>query len=204
MNRIEDERIKFWLEHQARIREWAGLEAEVRKFADRFYCSLKSDLDAALRSGRLADDDVEPLDRHLHEHRGYRGLGLRRHDWPDGDEDPDVRLEWHSERVCFSDGDHLICGVRTAVDSYKQPFAKERRPNYPDQNAVWWPAFTHVDPPAGRFWEDDNLREYRDRLIEIIVEAWKYLAPLVDEAVGRPAPLTDVDEAGGPRGNGRA
>ena len=53
MNRIEDERIKFYLEHEARIREWAGLEAEVCKFVDRFYRSLKGDLDAALRSGRI-------------------------------------------------------------------------------------------------------------------------------------------------------
>ena len=43
MNRIEDEPIKFYLEHRARITEWAGLEAEVRKFADRFYGSLKDD-----------------------------------------------------------------------------------------------------------------------------------------------------------------
>ena len=184
MNRIEDERIKFYLEHQARIMEWAGLEAEVRKFADRFYGSLKDDLDAALGSGRIADGDVKLVHMNLHVVRGYRGLGLRRHDWPDGDEDPDVRLEWHSEQVCFRDGD-LVCGVRTKQDSYRQPFTKETCPNHPRQNP-WWPAFANVDPPTGRFWEDDNLQEYRDRLIEIVVEAWKDLAPLVDEAVGLP------------------
>lgn len=59
MKRIEDEPIKFYLEHRARIREWAGLEAEVRKFADRFYGSLKDDLDAALRTGQIADEGVE-------------------------------------------------------------------------------------------------------------------------------------------------
>ena len=41
MNRIEDEPIKFYLEHEAQIREWAALETEVAKFADRFYRSLK-------------------------------------------------------------------------------------------------------------------------------------------------------------------
>ena len=117
MNRIEDEPIKFYLEHRARITEWAGLEAEVRKFADRFYGSLKDDLDAALRTGQIADDDVESF---FHEYPDYRGLGLRRRDWPRGAEDPDVRLQWHRKWVSFSDGDHLICGVRTKLEHYRQ------------------------------------------------------------------------------------
>lgn len=29
MNRIEDEQVKFYLEHEARIREWAALERQV-------------------------------------------------------------------------------------------------------------------------------------------------------------------------------
>ena len=181
MNRIEDERIKFYLEHRARIREWASLEGEVRKLADRFYCSLKGDLDVALGSGRIAGDYVESF---FHEHPDYRGLGLRRHDWPSGSEDPDVRLEWHRNRVAFSDGDHLICGVRTKLERYRQPFTEETCPNYPHQN-IWWPAFRRVGSPIGRFWEGDNLQEHRDSLVKTIVEAWRDLAPLVDEAVGR-------------------
>ena len=184
MNRIEDERIKFYLEHQARIREWAGLEAEVRKFADRFYCSLMDDLDVALGGGQIADDNVESF---FKEYPDYRGLGLRRHDWPKSDEDPDVRLEWHRKSVGFSDADHLICGVRTSLEHYRYPFAKERRSNHPKQTD-WWPAFTNVDPPVGRFWEGEKLQEYRDHLVETIIRAWKDLAPLVDEAVGHPAP----------------
>ena len=70
----------------------------------------------------------------------YRGLALRRHGWPKGSEDPDVRLEWHRERVRFSEGD-LICGVRTSVERYRHPFAKETCPNHPRQNP-WWPAYT--------------------------------------------------------------
>ena len=92
MNSIEDERIKFYLEHEAVIQEWASLEAEVREFVDRFYRSLKDDLDAALASGKIADDGVESF---LHEIGGWPGLGLRRRDWPKGDDDPDVRLEWN-------------------------------------------------------------------------------------------------------------
>ena len=181
MNRIEDEPTRFYLEHEALIREWAGLEAGVRKFADRFYRSLEGDLAAALRSGRIADDAVESF---FMEYPSYRGLVLRRHDWPKRSEDPDVRLEWKRERVRFSDGD-LICGVRTKVERYRQPFTKETCPDYRGQN-VWWPAYANVDPPVGRFWEGDNLKDYRDRLVETLLDAWKDLAPLVDEAVSHP------------------
>ena len=108
MNRIEDEPTRFYLEHEALIREWAGLEAGVRKFADRFYRSLEGDLAAALRSGRIADDAVESF---FMEYPSYRGLVLRRHDWPKRSEDPDVRLEWKRERVRFSDGGIRLPGA---------------------------------------------------------------------------------------------
>ena len=181
MNRIEDEPIKFYLEHEAQIREWAALEAEVRKFVDHFYRSLQGDLDAALRNGRIADDDVESF---FHEMPNYRGLALRRHGWPKGSDDPDVRLEWHRERVRFSEHD-LICGVRTNVERYRHPFTKKTCPNHPGQNS-WWPAYRNVDPPVGKFWEGDNLTGYGDRLVETLVVAWKELAPLVDEALHHP------------------
>ena len=182
MNRIEDEPIKFYLEHEAQIREWAALETEVVKFVGRFYRSLQGDIDAALRSGRIADEGVESF---FHEVGDWRGLGLRRKDWPAGNEDPDVRLEWHCRSARFSPDGYLICGVRTNVERYRQPFAKERCPAFP-RRSVWWPAYANVDPPVGRFWEGDGLGAYRDRLMETLLDAWKNLAPLVDEGVGHP------------------
>ena len=178
MNRIEDEPIRFYLEHEAQIREWAALEAEVAKFVNRFYRSLKGDVDAAHEAGKI--DGVESF---FHEFGDWRGLGLRRQDWPKGENDPDVRLEWKCKSARFSGG-HLYCGVRTNEKCYRQPFAKERPPAFPKQNG-WWPAYADVDPPVGRFWEGDNLKGYRDRLVETLLNAWRDLAPLVDEAVRR-------------------
>ncbi len=177
-----EEPVRFYLEHRARIAEWAGLEAEVRKFADRFYRSLEDDVDATLRSGQLADDGVESFFRSYE--GGWRGLGLRRPEWPKEDEDPDVRLQWHRGRVRFSDGDHLICGVRTKVKPYWQVFTQEARPRYPHQDELWWPAYQNVAPPVGRFWESDKLKEHRDCVVETLRNAWRDLAPLVDRAVG--------------------
>ena len=183
MNRIEDERIKFYLQHEARIREWASLEADVREFVDRFYRSIRGDLDTALKSGKIADDGVEAF--FDEEHKDYPGMGLRRHDWPKGDKDPDVRLEWNRKSARFSPDRNLICGVRTNVEEYKRPFTKEKCRTYPLQSP-WWAAFTNVNPPRGKFWEGDNLKEYRNCLVQTILKAWEDLAPLVDKAVGHP------------------
>ena len=116
----------------------------------------------------------------------WPGLGLRRQDWPEGDEEPDVRLEWSRKSARFSAGGWLVCGVRTNVKRYRAPFTKEARPAFP-RSSTWWAAFRYVDPPIGRFWEGDNLKEYRDYLVETILAAWNDLASLVDEAVGHPS-----------------
>lgn len=179
MNRIEDEQVKFYLEHQERIREWAALEGEVSKFVDRFYRSLKDDLDAALTGGRIADDDVESFLIG----GNWPGLAMRRQGWPKGKNDPDVRLEWPYKGL-FPPRGWLICGVRTNVENYRSFFTKEALPAYP-RSTKWWPAIRNLDPPEDRFWEGDNLREYRKYIVETILTAWKDLAPLVDEAVGR-------------------
>ena len=180
MNRIENEHIKFFFQHEARIREWAGLEAEVIKFVDRFYRSLRGDLDATLGNGRIAADGLESF----LVGGSWPGVGLRRRGWPDGDGRADVRLEWNRKSALFPPRGHLACGVCTNVNDYRAPFTKEARPGFPHQSQ-WWPAFKNVEPPVGRFWEGDNLKEYRDHLVETIFEAWDELAPLVDEAVGR-------------------
>lgn len=181
MNRIEDEQVKFYLEHQERIREWVALEGEVSKFVHLFYRSLKGDLDAALRSGRIPEDDV----RSFQVGGNWPGLGLHREGWPQGKNDPDVRLEWLRKSALFPPHGSLYCGVRTDVERYKSPFTKEARPAFP-LTSGWWPAYRYLDPPKDRFWEGDNLQEYRDYIVETILEAWEDLAPLVDKAVGHP------------------
>ena len=81
MNRIEDERIKFYFEHETQIREWAGLVDEVSEFVNRFYRSLEGDLHEALRNDRITYKGVEVF---LAD-GDWPGLGLRRQDWPEGE-----------------------------------------------------------------------------------------------------------------------
>ena len=182
MNRIEDERIKFYFEHEKQIMEWAELVDEVSEFVNHFYRSLEGDLEWALRNDNITYNGVEVF---LTD-ENFSGLGLRRKDWPEGDEEPDVRLGWYSKPALFSEDGGLICGVRTNVKHYRVHFAKDARPDYPESTA-WWPAYRNVDPPRDRYWEGDNLKEYRDYLVKTILAAWSELAPLVDKAVGHPS-----------------
>ena len=179
MNRIDDEPILFYLEHQDRIREWAALEAEVRKFADRFYRSLRTDLDTAFSSGRVKDDDVEVF---FHEDGHWPGIALRRQGWPKADEDPDVRLEWDSRKVRFAPDGDIYVGVRTK--RYREVFTSEACPGYREKSTPWWPVLATIEGPSGRFWEGDGLEKYRRRLVDTVLSAWNDLAPLVNEAVG--------------------
>ena len=64
----------------------------------------------------------------------------------------------------------------------RSPFTKEACPAYP-LSTPGWPAYRNLDPPEDGFWEDDNLRKYRDYIVGTLLTAWKDLAPLVDEAV---------------------
>ena len=145
MNRIEDERVRFFLEHEERIREWAALEDEVSKFVHRFYRSLEGDLDAALRSGRIAEDGV----RLFRVGGRWPGLGLRRQGWPKGKADPDVRLEWFRKSALFPPRGSLYCGVRTNVERYRSPFTKEARPAYPGSARGGRPIGTWILRKAG-------------------------------------------------------
>ena len=87
---------------------------------------------------------------------------------------PDVRLEWNRNSARFSPGGHLICGVRTNEERYRQPFTKERRPGYPLQGS-YWPAYARVDPPVGRFWRVTTSRNTATawcRLSSMHGESW--------------------------------
>lgn len=176
MNRIENEQIKFFFQHEARIREWANLETEVNKFVDQFYRSLKCELDAALKSRRIAADSVES---YFLEGKVWSSLALSRQEW---NEKANVRLDW-KRNAGFPPHGGLDCGVWISDKKYSDPFTKEACHDYPKKLRLF-PAFKNVEPPDDRFWEDDNLKKYRDFLVETILTAWKDLAPLVDKAVG--------------------
>ncbi len=184
MNRIEDERIRFYFQHEAKIREWARLEGKARKFVHRFYRSLEDDLDAALKSGKIAEKDVESF----FSDSEWPKLGLRRPSWPSsqGGDGPRVTMEWQRKKALFPPRGSLALGVRWNAMAATWAFPREAHPDYP-KKSQYWPAYRYsVEPPKDNFWEGDNLKDYREALVEKILKAWKDLAPLVDKALDQP------------------
>ncbi len=182
MNRIEDERIRFYLEHQARIREWAALEDEVQRFVHRFYRSLQHDLGATLRDGRISDDDVESF----FAESDWPRVGLRRQSWPQDNEGPGVAMEWSRKKALFPPHGHLCFGVRWRAGFKSWPYDKSDHPGSP-KGGGGWPAYRYFrEAPKDKYWKGDNLKDYRKTLVEEILVAWNELAPLVDKAIGDP------------------
>ncbi len=182
MNRIKDERIKFYLEHEEQIEEWAGIKREAHELADKFYRSLRESLRCALKARRM--NDVKSFIEDDGGDKSWPTIGLRRHSWPEDDDDPDVRLQWHKRDTGFGSGPGPYCGVRANQEKYGELFegCKEL---YPKKSRMW--RFRDIDVRGGRperYWEADKLREYRQVLIDELLKAWCELSPLIDKAFG--------------------
>ncbi len=202
MNRIEDERIKFYLEHEDRIKEWAAIGKDVFEFAHRFYLSLQADVNKAI--SRSPDWEavscVRPDDK-------WPQVGLRRTSWPYSPELPDggsafspkIVIEWHRASTGFSPG-HLVCGVQIGeeVEESKRfdlcRDAQGRRKvvpavpvldKYPDGPNAYWFKYRRLERPDPGYWKDDGLAKYRKYLLDQLCKAWSDLAPLMDEAAKR-------------------
>lgn len=199
MNRIDDERIKFYLEHEDRIKEWAAIKKEVAEFAHRFYVSLRADVDEAIREN--PDWKAESIEEFADENSKWPLVGLRRTTWPygAGEFSPKIVIEWNRPGTGFSGwlvcgayvGDHVeepkrfdLCvdsdGRRKVVPS--APVLKE----YPKGPTPCWFRWRSLQSPHPGFWEgDDGLVKYRKQLLDKLLQAWTDLAPLMDEAAKR-------------------
>ncbi len=178
MNQIEDERIKFYFEHEAQITEWAQIEKDAVTFSHDFYLTIKAPLDKALREH--FPGDVESF---VGSNAKWPSIGLRkRDDWPTADSDPDVRLEWMRRDCLLTMDECRWVGIRTNVEQYHHALTEERIEEYPDRSS-WWPVYTYLSPAPDGFWEGDGLEEYRAYLVASLVKAWRVLSPLVDKAV---------------------
>lgn len=183
-DRVDDERILFYLRHQELIDTWAALRGDVRKAADTFYRSLSDSL-AEAASGLGAEV-------HLWSPPGAGSIvGLALPSWQSGGA-PLVAagFEWGGQAT-FADGVRLV-GLRvhyeTAEGRQLRPYlgdaVRELRelPGFPRRSNVW-PAYRDASLPGPNYWED--LGQYRTALISEIVSAWEAFSQLADEAVRR-------------------
>jgi hypothetical protein len=171
MDRIEDERVLFYLKHKDLIETWAGVKKDVATAANRFYMSLASDLKQ--RAPDLGDD-VRVWVRE----GAWSSLGFYREPWY-GVTGPliSATFEWHSSAT-FNDGTRYV-GLRSHTEEEGGvallPHAKRE---VKDATGIAgfkvgqnWPAYRNAPSPAsGAFWED--LSEFRADLVEAVVESW--------------------------------
>lgn len=182
MNRIKNERVKFYLEHEEQIEEWASIKKEAHELADKFYRSLLESLRCALKARRMKD--VKSFIEDDGGDKKWPTIGLRRDSWSHDDEAPDVRLQWHQRDTGFGSGSGPYCGVRASQGEYGQ-FFENCKELYPKKSPMW--RYRDIDVRDGRperYWEADSLSEYGQFLIDELLKAWHDLAPLIDEAVG--------------------
>lgn len=199
MNCIEDERIKFYLKHEDRIKEWVAIKDEVAEFAHRFYLSLRDDIDKAVCQECLSPNwEAESCVRR-DENSKWPFVGLRRKTWPEiraGEFSPKIIIEWQRKKSGFSPG-RSYCGAHIGHVEEPEQFNpcgdSDGRENVPSHilkkykkganpSWCWW---RDLDSPDRDFWKGDGLVVYRKQLLDQLLEAWTDLAPLMDEAAMR-------------------
>lgn len=179
MKRIDDERIKFYLKHQQQIEEWEAVKNDLDRFAHEFYASLRDDIRNKVPADVIVGDVSEPA--------GNSGLfRLRRYDWPENG--PAVELGWWPKNRMYSSPNHGVwCGLYADQDSPYWDYLCDAkgRPGTTDylRTEKDYPMFRYLPLLDGNLWEDDQLAEYGNSVIQAVLKAWNDLARLVGEAV---------------------
>lgn len=183
MKQIEDKRISFYLEHRQHIEEWAKVGTEdLPQFAHEFYAGLECGLRDQAQNCETFDGAIDFVN-----HSNWPYIRLRRCWWPSGEEDPFVCLQWARNvrgQADFSRNQLLICGISAKRGNpHRDVLPNLQMDNYPEKPDEWWPKYRRVNPPGGKFWEGNNLKEHGHDVIKTVLKAWCDLAPLVNEAV---------------------
>lgn len=186
MNKIEDERLKFYLRNVRLIREWADLGSEVCDVVDRFLVSLVGDIES------LAEEIDPEISVYTELESGWPKIFLQLAHWntPDAREIiAGIGLEWGRKADLVTELPYIgiwidpkhekADSIRDAVHEKLGNVAADS--GFKKGRSRFWPAFKNVEP-EGEFWED--LDPFRQLLVEEFRQAWNLFAAIVDEAAG--------------------
>ncbi len=187
MNRIEDERVRFYLRHQEDIDAWAALARLLHDRAHEFLLSCKSGLDRlAAELGtdvhcKYCEDTTWPM------YRLYQACWIPTQVWPHSDWPPiSVGVLWHRRTVMFKGAgsplagvwlhgdrrpdEQLIAAFHSRCDKPRDGFGKRDS---------WGAAVHAVSPPNEDYC--DNLQPFREVIVGSVRAAWRLYAHDIPE-----------------------
>ncbi len=184
IDRIDDQRIAFYLRHQEMIETWTAVRREVAEFAHRFYLSVSDNL-SELAAASGPDVAVWVRDG------SSSNVGLYKDAWRhNGIPLIAFALEWNA-RSTFVDGPR-IAGLRVGTDTEQ---GRSLRPFVGDQvrairaergfgrRSNMWPAYRDMPRPAeSSYWEE--LTPFRTILVSEVTAGWAAFADSADRAIG--------------------
>ena len=190
MNRIDDERVLFYLKHQQRIEEWAALSKDLANIAYDFLCSCEGDI------GSLATELAPDAQPYSSLEEKYPKLFICRRNWfRDKQDTPIVAIgvEWLRSGGNFTSADrcaHTCVWVNWSSSS--GPEFQERLSaafkkadllqKHKLQSRPWWPVYRD-EVAHGEYWSD--LAPYRQQVLDSIRFFWTTFAPLIDKSLAR-------------------
>lgn len=182
MERIDDERLLFFIEHAAQIREWAALEGEVHDLTDRYLRGMvvrwkeqAPAIDGALHAASLND--------------AWPRYDLYKSTWVQGASPiVAVTLEWNGKRVSLDADAAASIGVRIdanadAAADLRQPLLDAlatHRKATGGRSGKFWLALRRVPPDPDR---PGDLAAYEGRLLAALLEEWHATAIQVDQVL---------------------
>ena len=189
MNKIEDERLKFYLRNVRLIKEWADLGGEVCDVVDRFLVSLVEDIES------LAGEIDSEIIVYTELESGWPKIFLQFPHWNTAGGKmiiAGIGLEWDRKVDLVSHLPYIgtwIDPKHEKADSIRDAVHAKSGTVAPDigfkkGRSRFWPAFKNLEP-EGEFWED--LEPFRQTVIEEMRQIWNLFGTVVDEALTREA-----------------
>ena len=177
-----DPRIRFYLQHEQQILEWARMANEVIREANSFFSSLADSYQEIILALGIDAVTYTSLDE------PYPKLFIIGQEWNESNEHPSLAfgIEWNKNNADFR---KAYMGIWVNLEtprgrdlsnkigeSVKQTFGTRRY-----GISSWWPAQRSIQPSRQDYW--DYLAELRQEIISSIQERWKDLNPIIERVL---------------------
>lgn len=188
MSQIDDERLRFYFEHERQIHEWAALERGARRFLNDLLDDMPS------RFEQLSQDLGEDVRVCVNvEGNDWPEILLYRPGWLLADSSWHPRaaigLAWGRRQVTIAAKERPYTGLKVSPSKAHADLLQSqvalalKQSSVPKdyQSRKGWPAWRYAAVPQADYW--NSLDTYRDGLMEAIRVDWNCFADLTDRCV---------------------